>query len=1186
MENVLNKDSFFWEANYLNISAWTEHIPFAFWLIEVLRPKIIVELGVHNGVSYFSFCQAVQRLNLNTACYGIDTWKGDEHSGFYDEEVFRSCSDYNNQEYFRFSNLIRSTFIDAKDYFIDETIELLHIDGLHSYEAVKEDFETWLPKLSPNCIVIFHDTNVRQNNFGVYRFWEELKQKYTHLHFDFGNGLGVISLGKVTNQELLFLFNENRKEEYYIFLRNLFSERGHSFKKKYEDAELLNQLLENLEIKKNELLKVNTIQEISVLSNENIIEINKELSIVIKKLKENYFNLELKISDINKREIKLMNNNDELKDCIKILENNINDLQKSISLNKIELNTTKLIHKDEMKKLSNLELLNRDLNTIIKQQQQALEWYKSTYVTRSFLGLFKENLLRREKKVIDKNHLNKIPEIIDVTVSPNKNKNFLPPILPFNTTNKQKFHLKPVNDIVTSTNLDEYVCVGPDPHFLVNFKRRQIGSGWYWLTVEIIEVQGIIFAPKLYFNFGEGFIEKNGWNLSSVKNGKIEGLVYIPSNLVELRFDPTTTKGTYIIKNFNFKLTNRIKVLKIGVYNYKTKYFPLESNSSFYKGIMKTFLKNGSDNFRKKIKETIYIDNINSSDKYKVWYTLYDTVSKEQYDKIVSLSKELSYQPLFSIIMPVYNAPISYLKKAIESVIDQPYSHWELCIADDKSTNEEVRNVLTKYSQKDARIKIVFRKTNGHISNASNSALELATGDYAVLLDQDDELSKHCLYMVAAAINKNKNLGVIYSDEDKIDEYGIRFHPYFKTDWNKDLFYGHNMISHLGVYKLSLIKKIGGFRAGYEGSQDYDLALRCIELLTPKQIYHIPHILYHWRAIEGSTALTISNKGYAYDASKKALNDHFKRTNQNVKLVELDNSHRVKWGLPKNKPLVSIIIPTKDKVDILSTCVESILEKTTYRNFEVLIIDNNSQEPETHSYLKKLQKDHKQIKVLSYKEEFNFSAMNNFGVKHSNGEILVLLNNDTSVINNDWLCEMVSLCIRKEVGAVGAKLFYPNGLIQHAGVILHEGHPGNHIYSRRDPNDSGYFGKLHLIQNYLAVTAACLAIRKELYLKVGGLDDQNLKVAYNDVDFCLKLFKLGFKNLWTPFAHLIHYESLSRGTYLDEIITPRFQKEHAFILSKWEQLINNDPFFNHNLGIDTTTTQFAFPPKIKYDWQA
>lgn len=703
--------------------------------------------------------------------------------------------------------------------------------------------------------------------------------------------------------------------------------------------------------------------------------------------------------------------------------------------------------------------------------------------------------------------------------------------------------------------------------------------------MEIKEVEGILFAPKLYFNYGKGFTEKDGWNLPTIEYGKIQCLINIPFHVVELRFDPTTTKSIFKIKDFHLKYISKIKALQIGVSMYKRKYFPLETNSSFYKGLMETVLKTGSVELREKIRHTVYVNGTNTWDKYKYWCSLYDTISKDKYDKIVSLSNQLSYQPLLSIIMPVYNAPISFLKKAIDSVINQPYKNWELCIADDLSTNEDVRLLLEKYTQKDKRIKIVFRKTNGHISNASNSALKLATGEYIVLLDQDDELSVHCLYMVATTINKNKDLGIIYSDEDKMDEYGNRFDPYFKTNWNKYLFYGQNMISHLGVYKLSLIKKIGGFRVGYEGSQDYDLALRCMEILKPEQIYHIPHVLYHWRAIKGSTAITTSNKDYAHDAGKRALEDHFKRTKENATLVKtISNSYRIKWGMPEKRPLVSIIIPTKDKVDILSTCVASILEKTLYSNYEIIIIDNNSEEPDTHIYFQQIQKDNKQIKVLAYDDEFNFSAMNNFGVMQSKGEIVVLLNNDTSIINNDWLCEMVSLCLRKDIGAVGAKLFYPNGLIQHAGVILHEGHPGNHIYINREKDDPGYFNKLNLIQNYVAVTAACLAVRKELYLKVGGLDETNLKIAYNDVDFCLKLYTSGYQNIWTPFAQLIHYESLSRGNDLDEINYPRFKKEQSYILNKWQTLIANDPFFNPNLGIETITTQFSFPPKISYEW--
>ncbi len=439
--------------------------------------------------------------------------------------------------------------------------------------------------------------------------------------------------------------------------------------------------------------------------------------------------------------------------------------------------------------------------------------------------------------------------------------------------------------------------------------------------------------------------------------------------------------------------------------------------------------------------------------------------------------------------------------------------------------------------------------------------------------------------MVAKAINDNKELQLIYSDEDKLDEEGNRYEPYFKTDWNSDLFYGQNMINHLGVYKLSLVKEIGGFRSQYDGSQDYDLVLRCLEHLKPGQIHHIPHVLYHWRAIAGSVALSINSKSSAVDAGLNALKDHLKRTNQKaVAEANIHSSYRVKWQL-NAQPSVSIVIPTKDKRDVLATCINSIVNRTRYKNYEVLVIDNDSRDQSTLEYLKMIQAEYRHVKVYNYKSEFNFSAIVNYGVRQSTADVIVLLNNDTEVINDDWLHEMVSQCSRKEVGAVGAKLFYPNGQIQHAGVVLYEGHPGNHIYLRKDKNDAGYFNKLNLVQEYSAVTAACLAVRRELYLELGGFDEKNLKVAYNDVDFCLKAKEAGYRNVWTPFAQLFHYESLSRGNDFDEKNYTRFMGEQGYMLEKWNDAIVYDPYFNPNLGFDTRTNQVAFPPRITYEWK-
>lgn len=1137
---LIQRHSYFWVPDYLDVSAWTEHVPFAFWIIEVVRPQRVVELGVHNGTSYFAFCQAVKKLNLTTTVYGVDSWQGDEHAGFYANDIYQKVSTYNDAHYNQFSTLIKSTFDETVNYFTDKSINLLHIDGFHTYEAVKHDFETWLPKLADNAIVILHDINVRERNFGVYKLWEELKTTYQHFQFDFGHGLGILCTGTTAVKELSLLFKEHTGNNYYHFLKNLFFDRGDFIKKKLQASLALEQ----------EQQQLNNLQK-----DYSSLEKNYDL------LKDNYNNLEDGFKSIQVE----FNNKDEK------FRENLTELSEKYTEDIVEL-SEKFKEADRLRKHYNVELLitkNKieELNNQLQHQQQIIAWYRKTFEERSFLGTLKEKI----KQQITLSNVMPAATFIDPHGTP---------------LTKHDYFLQQANGIHYDAATKQYACTGADPFFTVDLKNRQLPEGWYLLCVEIKEVQGHLFSPKLYFNCSRNFNETDIWNLPNVLNGKIECLVYVPGILRGLRFDPSTMDCTFQVNRFMFEPVSRIKAFSIAISTYREKYFPDENPVSFWLKSANIFLKTGKPTLKKKISDFIYQKTTtNEQYSYRDWYKLYDTITEHDVETIGSLAEQLPYRPLFSVIMPVYNAPVKYLRKAIDSVRNQAYKNWELCIADDKSTDKKVAKLLKEYQLKDSRIKVVFREMNGHISQASNSALKLATGDYIALLDQDDELRPHSLYMVAKAINENRDIELVYSDEDKIGETEIRFEPYFKTDWNPDLFYGQNMINHLGVYKHALVKKVGGFRQGYEGSQDHDLALRCIEQLRPEQIHHIPHILYHWRAIKGSTSHSMSSKNYAIDAGIKALRDHFKRTNKQVTVEQnIHNSYRVKWPVPDQQPMVSIIIPTKDKIEVLATCVESVLEKTAYRNYEILIVDNNSKNSETFAYYENCQKKNKQVKVLSYISEFNFSAIVNYGVEHAKGNILVLLNNDTEVINKEWLDEMVSQCIREGIGAVGAKLYYPNGLIQHAGVFLYEGHPGNHIYLKRERNDPGYFNKLNLVQNYSAVTAACLAIKKEIYLEAGGFDEENTKVAYNDVDFCLKVRELGYKNLWTPFAQLYHHESLSRGSDMSESNWLRFKKEQGYMLTKWKAVMNNDPFFNPNLAIETHTTQFAFPPTLRYEW--
>ena len=406
--------------------------------------------------------------------------------------------------------------------------------------------------------------------------------------------------------------------------------------------------------------------------------------------------------------------------------------------------------------------------------------------------------------------------------------------------------------------------------------------------------------------------------------------------------------------------------------------------------------------------------------------------------------------------------------------------------------------------------------------------MEVAQGEWVVLLDHDDLLPAHALFKVAEVINKYPNCRLIYSDEDKIDDLGVRSDPYFKSDWNQDLFYSHNMFSHLGVYDAELIRKVGGFRIGLEGSQDYDLALRCIEHITPHQIQHIPHVLYHWRIHAESTASSSDAKPYAILAGARAINEHFERCGVDALVETTASTYRVRYALPKNLPLVSLVIPTRNGVRLLRQCVESILEKTSYSPYEILIVDNGSDEPETLQYLESL-KLKSNIQIIRDDRPFNYSALNNAAVRKAKGEIIGLVNNDIEVISPDWLSEMVSHALRPDVGAVGARLWYSNDTLQHGGVILGLGGVANHAHKHLPRNAPGYMGRACLIQSFSAVTAACLVIRKYIYESLGGLNEIDLAVAFNDVDFCIRVREAGYKNIWTPDADLYHHESATRG---------------------------------------------------------
>ena len=569
-------------------------------------------------------------------------------------------------------------------------------------------------------------------------------------------------------------------------------------------------------------------------------------------------------------------------------------------------------------------------------------------------------------------------------------------------------------------------------------------------------------------------------------------------------------------------------------------------------------------------------------DPYHGWLRLYDPTDKATMTALGQKIKDLGITTTFSVVMPVYNPPLDYLRQAIESVQAQVYPHWEICIADDASPNTAVRELLTELAAQDPRIKLVFREKNGHISAATNSALEIATGDYIALMDNDDLLPPHALAYMALAAHQHPQAGLIYSDEDKVTEDNVRQAPYFKCQFNYELFLSQNMISHFGVYRRSVLEEIGGFRVGYEGAQDWDLALRVIEKVGPENIVHVPRVLYHWRIFPGSTALALEEKDYALKAQIESITSHLQRIGKPDTQVYpapgIPGLLRIKHRLPDPLPLVSIVIPTRDRVELLSMCVNSILEKTAYPNYQIVVVDNGSTDEKALAYLDSIAKDER-VKVIRADIPFNYSALNNLGVAQTDGEYLVLMNNDIEITQTDWLEEMLAFACQPDIGCVGAQLWYPNNTLQHGGVVLGIGGVASHAHKGIPRGNFGYFGRASAHQMFSAVTAACLMIRKSTYQAVDGFDE-TLKVAYNDVDFCLKVRAQGLRNLYNPFASFIHHESASRGSDQEGSNQQRLAAEAAIMKQRWGALIADDPAYSPNLTLLGDDFSMAWPSRV------
>jgi glycosyltransferase involved in cell wall biosynthesis len=882
---LLTSSSF--HPEWIRESAWLEHLHFAAWVIEQQKPEIFVELGTHYGVSYFAFCQAVQRAGLTTKCYAVDHWKGDPHARLYGPAVYDTVEAYNTARYANFSALLRMDFGQALERFAPKSVDLIHFDGFHTYEAVKADFESWQPKLSTGAIAVFHDTRIYHNDFGVWQLWRELTACYPwNLEFKHGNGLGVVLLHRGDLPDSMNWLRPGSSEQ--------------------------NLMLEHFELVGRQFTQIRELRA--------------------------------KVPGLT-------------------------------------------------------SLLNRE-QAELTSVKNSLSW-RMTKPFRVILDFARGNLSKAASS----------------------------------TANGLKL--------------------------LLNSARRSGLTG-----------VGKVVVAALF-----------------------------------CRHDRTTSIS------------------------------------------------------------------------YDLWIENHDKLSDSSRDKIRGTVKKWDKCPLISVVMPVYNPRIEFLEAALDSVLNQLYPHWELCIVDDCSSDPEVAKLLRKYADGEPRIKIFYSSRNAGIAETSNAAISMASGDWVALLDHDDALAEHALYMVAKTIRADQDIALIYSDEDKIEEQGHRCHPYFKPDWNMALLRSHNLITHLAVYRSDILREIGCFRKGFEGAQDYDLALRFSETVRPHQIVHIPHILYHWRIHPGSTSDASSNaKPHAMLNGERALNEHLQRSGVNGTGILIGHGYKVSYALPSPQPKASLIITTRDRADLLERCITSVCEKTIYENYEIVVVDNGSSDSHTLSLLQKFRLNHI-AKVVRDDGDFNYSRLNNTGVRAATGEVVVLMNNDLEVTEGEWLREMVSLAILPDTGAVGAKLLFPDGSIQHGGVILGIGGFAGHAHKCFPGASLGYNGRLSLVSEFSAVTGACLAVRKSLYERAGGLDELNLKVACNDVDLCLRLKELGFNNLWTPHACLYHHESASRGYEDNPEKIARYKAEREFMERRWGQRMFQDPYYNPNLTLEKEDFDLAWPPR-------
>ncbi|WP_235212705.1 glycosyltransferase family 2 protein [Burkholderia paludis] len=749
-----------------------------------------------------------------------------------------------------------------------------------------------------------------------------------------------------------------------------------------------------------------------------------------------------------------------------------------------------------------------------------------------------------------------------------------------------RFKVNPVRDLILSgaTSVD-WMSTGDHPVFDLEpeDEGEAVPSGWVYIESRLNR-RGASLVARLYVDTGSGFAEAESFALPAARTGNIKQIVKISRNARRLRLSPMRGEGAITLEFLRIteiSAAERIARMAEWVAGDIIK-FRKTDRAKKYDITWRRLLVDLNGAYEDCAKLRFHSVPLG----YKEYVEKFDTLHRSDIESIRRHVGSFKRHPVISILVSVCGSSLDHLESAVQSVLKQIYEHWELCIAVDENDASRVAEYLESVSEKDDRIKVVFLNSGGSSSALANGALGLATGEFSAILGGSDVLAAHALYLFALKINEIDGLNLIYSDNDEIDGGGNRGNVCFKSAWNPDLFFSRDMISGSAAYRTSLLRETGGFRVEHEGCQEYDLTLRCVKSSAPSQICHIPRVLYHLRQC-GERGVIDSDSGCGeWSAKRSALSEFFKdQPGVSVSRGSLAGTCRVKYPIPVPAPKVTIIVPTRDGGPLLKKCIVSVLEGTACENLEIIVVDNQSEDRETVDFLKSLA-PRSNVVVLKYDFPFNYSSINNFAEKHASGDVLCFLNDDVEAIEPDWLGEMVAHALRPDVGAVGAKLLYADGFVQHAGVVMGIGGFASHAHRLYPSTHPGYAGRAALVQNFSAVTGACLVMRRDVFRAVGGFDEKNLPVAFNDVDLCLRVREAGYRIVWTPYAVLHHFESYSRG---DDQMSPekraRFNREKNFMLSRWRTDRMDDPYYNRNLTLDREDFTIADFPRMYEPWR-